>query len=93
MNTKFRLAAMGLAIVSGGLGGCTGRSLLDPNQVVVRVEDNRDIEGATQVAQETCARRGGRARLVAVVNQNVGGRFRNFEQRPPDAVFECDPIR
>ena len=93
MNTKICLAAMGLAVVASGLGGCTGRSLLDPNQVVVRVEDNRDIEGATQVAQETCARRGGRARLVAVVNQNVGGRFRNFEQRPPDAVFSCDPIR
>jgi len=90
MTTKLMLAAMGLAVA---LGGCSGRSLLDPNQVVVRVEDNQNIEGATAVAQETCARRGGHARLVAVVNQNVSSRHRTFEQRPPDAVFSCDPGR
>jgi hypothetical protein len=92
MNAKFCLAAMGLAVALGGCAG-GGPSLVDPNQVVVRVEDNQNVEGAIQVAQETCARRGGRARLVAVVNQNVSFRHRNFEQRPPDAVFTCDPVR
>jgi hypothetical protein len=101
MNSKFclaatgRLAAVGLVAigVGGALAGCSGRSVLGSNQVVVRVEDNRDIAGATAVAQETCARRGGRARLVAVVNQDIGGPQRSFERRPPDAVFECDPAR
>ncbi len=87
---KFALAAVGLTVA---LGGCTGRSLLDPNQVVVRVEDNNSIDAATQVAQETCARRGQQARLVAVVNQNMSNRHRNFTPLPPDAVFACDPVR
>jgi hypothetical protein len=96
MDSRLRLAAVGLVAigVGGALAGCSGRGVLDSNQVVVRVEDNRDIAGATAVAQETCGRRGRQARLVAVVNQNVtGGRNRNFEARPPDAVFECDPGR
>ena len=92
MNTTLRLAAMGL-VTMAALAGCSGRGVLDSNQVVVRVEDNRDVAGATAVAQETCARRGRQARLVAFVNQNVTGRNRSFEPRPPDAVFECDPVR
>jgi hypothetical protein len=95
MNSRLRLAAVGLVAIGsiGTLAACSGRGLLDPNQVVVRVEDNRDVAGATAVAQETCARRGGQARLVAVVNQNTGGRRDNWEPRPPDAVFTCDPVR
>ena len=93
MTIALRAAAFGLAAMAGTLAGCAGQGLVDPNQVVVRVEDNRDIAGVTAVAQETCARRGRTARLVAVVNQNVGGRNRSYEPRPPDAVFECDPPR
>lgn len=95
MTSNLRLAAMGLVAIgaAGALGGCAGRSVLNPDQVVVRLEDYRDVDGATQVAQQTCARRGGRARLVAVVNTNTSSRFRTYESRPPEAVFSCDPVR
>jgi hypothetical protein len=89
MHNRASWAALLLAAAGsiGTLAGCT-----DPNQVVVRVEDNRDIEGARAVAEQTCAHRGRRARLIAVINQNNGPRSDQFEPRPPDAVFECDPL-
>jgi hypothetical protein len=82
------LAALGSVAM---LAACSGRG---SSQVVVHVEDNRDIAGATAVAQQSCALRGGQARLIAVISPNSGGGpFHNRDPQPPDAVFECDPAR
>jgi hypothetical protein len=85
------LAALG---AMGTLAACSGGGLAG-NQVVVHVEDNRDIAGATAVAQQSCAHRGGNARFLAFVSPNggAGGRFDGSDRLPPDAVFQCDPAR
>jgi hypothetical protein len=95
MNSRIGYAVAALAALGsmGTLAACSGGGLAG-NQVVVHVEDNRDIAGATAVAQQTCARRGGNARMIAFVSSNRGGgRFDSPDPQPPDAVFQCDPAR
>jgi hypothetical protein len=97
MNSRIACAVAVLAAVGsvGTLAACSGGGLAG-NQVVVHVEDNRDIAGATAVAQQTCAHRGGgQARMIAFVsaNRGGGGRFDSPDPQPPDAIFQCDPAR
>jgi hypothetical protein len=100
MRTGLRVAALALAAVGSAvtLAGCSGSGggggILSSNQVVVRLDD-ASVAHATQVAQQTCAYRGGNARLVAVVSGGDGGsgRFGPADVRVPDAVFACDPAR
>ncbi len=74
------------------LAGCTGGSRLE-NQVIVRLDgDPADIAGAQRVADATCERRGGRARFLALVYEDMS-LIRRDTTRPPDAVFACDPLR
>jgi hypothetical protein len=85
------LAALGSV---GTLTACSGGGLAG-NQVVVHVEDNRDLAAATVVAQQSCTSRGGgRARMIAFVSPDSGShRFSGGDPQPPDAVFQCDPAR
>jgi hypothetical protein len=98
MRTGLRLAALALAAVGSAvtLAGCSGGSsgFLGANQVVVRLDDH-NVANATQVAQQTCAYRGGNARLLAVVSDGSGGggRLGPTEPQTPDAVFACDRAR
>jgi hypothetical protein len=96
MNSRISCAVAVLAALGsvGTLAACGGGGLAG-NQVVVHVEDNRDIAGATAVAQQTCARRGGNARMIAFISPDTGGggQFHNRDPQPPDAVFQCDPAR
>jgi hypothetical protein len=72
------------------LAGCSGGSALS-NQVIVHLDENpNDLAGAQRVADATCRARGGRARLMTVVNNDTG-MMENEDTRPPDAVFACDP--
>jgi hypothetical protein len=97
MNSRISCAVAVVAALGsvGMLSACSGGGLAG-NQVVVHVEDNRDLAAATVVAQQTCAHRGGgQARMIAFVSPNNGGggRFSSPDPQPPDAIFQCDPAR
>ena len=69
------------------MAGCEG--LTQSNQVIVRLI-GVDRDGAQQIAQAECTRRGtGRARFLTIVDNATGTRYENPE--PSDAVFVCDP--
>lgn len=81
-------AVVVLAACSGqaGRGGAGGGS-----QVVVRLEaGTAGLEDATRTAEQTCASRGGRARLLAVVNPPPFPPHLPPTTRVPEAVFACD---
>lgn len=83
-------AAAALALVTGCAGG--GGGFGTSNQVVVSLDgDISDIPGATATAERQCASRGGHARFVLLQSTSSGGSQNGFTQRPPAAVFTCDP--
>jgi hypothetical protein len=95
MNSRISCTVAVLAALGsvGTLSACNGGGLAG-NQVVVHVEDNRDLASATAVAQQTCAHRGGgRARMIAFVSPDMGGPFSTHDPQPPDAIFQCDPAQ
>ncbi len=86
------LVAMLAACSTAGPGGTAGGS----SQVVVRLDgDISDVDGATRVAERTCASRGARARFVALVSPPPPFGSPRVPPRTasiPEAVFACDPL-
>jgi hypothetical protein len=59
--------------------------------VIVHLDENpNDLVAAQRVADETCRRRGQRARFVIKI-YNFSGSRDSQQPLPPDAVFACDP--
>jgi hypothetical protein len=84
---------LGLALVlAPALGACSGLgSLSTANQVIVHLDQNpNDLAAAQRVADDTCRRRGGRARFIARLSSDEGSHDVR-SPAPPDAVFICDP--
>ena len=82
-----RLAACATLLLA--IAGCTGGSVTQSDQVIVRLI-GVNVEGAQEIAQVECDRRSARARFLTVVG-NAAGASAYDNPEPPDAVFVCDP--
>ena len=84
-----------VAVVAACAGGQPGGGTAgNAGQVVVRLDgDISDVDGATRVADRTCATRGGRARFIALVSPppSFAPRIPPATANVPEAVFTCDP--
>ncbi len=87
-----RVTGLAAVVVLAACGGQAGRGGAGANsQVVVRLEaGTAGLDDATRTAEQICASRGGRARLLAVVNPPPSPPHLPPSARVPDAVFACD---
>ncbi len=80
-----------MAMVVTGCAPAGGGGSSSGSQVVVRLEaGTAGLDDATRTAEQACAGRGGRARLLAVVNPPPIPPHLPPSTRVPEAVFACD---